>query len=134
MLAGKWTYRSYFNSTELVGNNADAALALIFGEGIFDLTETAEGKVTGTLDMGDASVLTLDGEAGADGSSFSLVGLGVPGTSTEGWRYDYRGHVGYVWPNAVDQVRSLLGIVIRVYEHGPHAPAGVTASFIAASH
>jgi hypothetical protein len=40
---------------------------------------------------------------------------------------------GYVWPNGVDQVPSLLGTVIRVNAHGPSSPAGYTASFIAVS-
>ena len=34
-LTGKWTYRSYHNDPALVGDNAQTALAQIFGEGVF---------------------------------------------------------------------------------------------------
>jgi len=60
-----------------------------------------------------------------------IVGMGRPGTDTEGWRYDYNGALAYEWPNAVKQVPAVVGTVIRVNAHGKGAPAGVTASFIA---
>jgi hypothetical protein len=132
MLSGKWTYRSYRNTSSLVGNDPQAALGLIFGEGVFDF-EAGEGdSFGGALGMGTGYALTLEGRAlPGDPPGFSIVGLGVPGTPTEGWRYDYHGVSGYEWPDGVDQVPSLLGIVIRVNAHGPQAPAGYTASFIA---
>lgn len=136
MLAGKWTYRSYHNSTALVGEDAAAALALIFGEGVFDLSEDDSGAVRGTLDMGSDYALAISGIAGcADGGDapqvFALIGRGIDGTPTAGWRYDYRGVPAYSWPDGVNQIPCLVGSVVRVHAHGPGAPAGVTASFVA---
>ena len=136
MLAGKWTYRSYHNSTALVGDDAAAALALIFGEGVFDFSEDGTGKVQGRLDMGGGYALAVSGTAGcADRDDappvFALIGLGIDGTPTAGWRYDYRGVPAYSWPDGVNQIPCLVGSVVRVYAHGPGAPAGVTASFVA---
>ncbi len=135
MLAGNWTYRSYRNSTDLVGEDASAALALIFGEGVFDLSEDEAGQVRGALGMGTGYALTISGtvDQGSGGAlpSFALIGLGIDGTATAGWRYDYRGTLAYAWPEAVNQIPCLVGTVIRVNAHGPGAPAGVTASFIA---
>jgi hypothetical protein len=133
MLAGKWTYRSYRNDPALVGDDAVAALATIFGEGVFDFEETGPHAFTGGLGMGAGYALTLTGEWHGDGdrAQFAIVGLGIDGTATAGWRYDYNGGWGYRWPDGIDQVPSLLGTVVRVNPHGPNAPAGVTASFVA---
>jgi hypothetical protein len=135
MLTGKWTYRSYRNTPALVGGDPQTALALMFGEGVFDFEAGDGDHVSGALGMGSGFALTLQGEIlPGDPPGFSLVGLGIVGTPTEGWRYDYRGVAGYAWPDAVDQVASLLGTVVRVNAHGPSAPAGFTASFIAVRH
>jgi hypothetical protein len=135
MLTGKWTYRSYRNTPALVGGDPQAALALIFGEGVFDF-EAGEGdRFGGALGMNSGYALTLKGEIlPGDPSGFSIVSLGIDGTPTEGWRYDYHGVVGHEWPDGVDQVPSLLGTVVRVNAHGPSSPAGYTASFIAMRH
>ena len=135
MLNGKWTYRSYDNTPTLVGDDPQAALALIFGEGVFDF-EAGEGdSFRGALGMGSGYALTLQGEIlPGDWTGFSIVGLGIDGTPTEGWRYDYHGVAGYEWPNGVDQVPSLVGTAVRVNAHGPSSPAGYTASFIAVRH
>lgn len=135
MLSGKWTYRSYRNDSHLVGNDAQAALALIFGEGVFDLNQTEDGRLSGALGLGTGYALGLTGETEGDGHEaplrFFLSGRGLAGTATAGWHYDYRGVLGYCWPEAKDQELSLLGTVLRVTAHGPNSPAGVTASFIA---
>lgn len=135
MVAGRWTYRSYRNESALIGSDADAALALIFGEGVFDLHDEDDTHFGGVLDMGEDYALTLQGTidpGSADGPiGFHIVGLGVDDTPTAGWRYDYRGVTSVAWPNAVAQIPCLLGTVIRVNPHGPGAPAGVTASFVA---
>jgi hypothetical protein len=136
MLSGKWTYRSFLNKSALVDGDPARALALIFGEGVFDLTQSGT-KLTGSLDMGSGYALTLSGEtspAPADGlEGFAMIGLGVDGTPTAGWRYDYHGTLAYTWPGGINQVPALVGTVIRVNAHGPTSPAGVTASFIAVS-
>ncbi len=136
MLSGHWTYRSYRNLTNLVGEDPQAALALSFGEGVFELHQSDDGRVEGGLGMATGYALRITGsvETTGDCLGFTLVGEGLDGTATAGWRYDYRGVVGYMWPDGVDQVPSLLGTVIRVKAHGPNAPAGYTASFIAVRH
>jgi len=135
MLKGKWTYRSFNNTMALIDDDAKAALALIFGEGVFDFEAVSPTRFTGGLGMGSGYALTLTGDVSpgseAIPTQFSIVGEGIAGTATEGWRYDYHGIVGYLWPNAVDQTTSLLGTVVRVNAHGAGAPAGYTASFIA---
>jgi hypothetical protein len=135
VLTGRWTYRSYINAPSLVGADPRAALALIFGEGVLDFEAGDGDRFRGALGMASGYALTLEGEIlPGDRTGFSIVGLGVDGTPTQGWRYDYRGVVGYEWPNGVEQVPSLLGTVVRVNAHGPSAPAGYTASFIAVRH
>jgi hypothetical protein len=132
VLSGKWTYRSYNNTPALVGGDPQAALALIFGEGVFDFEPGDGDRFSGALGLGSGYALKLEGEVlPGDPPGFSIVGLGLDGTPTEGWRYDYRGVAGYEWPNGVDQVASVLGTVVRVNAHGPSSPAGYTASFIA---
>jgi hypothetical protein len=39
-----------------------------------------------------------------------------------------------MWPAGVDQPATLLGTVLRAKPHGPNAPAGVTAGFVAVRH
>lgn len=136
MLSGHWTYRSYRNLAKLVGGDQQGALALIFGEGVFELHQSEDGRVEGGLGMeaGDALRITGSVRTNGNGMGCTLTGEGLDGTRTAGWRYDYRGVVGYMWPDAVDQVPSLLGTVVRVKAHGPNAPAGYTASFIAVRH
>lgn len=135
MLEGKWTYRSYHNTVALVGDDPAAALALIFGEGVFSFAADGAGRWTGTLDMGGGYVLTLTAtrvHGGERGDPiFSIIGLGVDGSPTAGWRYDYHGAIAYSWPDGIDQIPCLTGTVVRVVAHGPTSPAGVTASFIA---
>jgi len=128
VLAGKWTYRSYRNDPALVGDESARALAMILGEGVLDFDEEKDGRFTGGLGMRPGYALALTGTVEGDG--FAITGLGLDGTATAGWRYDYRGVPGPLWPDAVDQVPCLLGTLIRVNAHGPDSPAGYTASFI----
>src|SRR3954466_12685980 len=108
MLAGKWTYRSFRNEVKLVGDDSAAALALIFGEGVFDFDAESEGRFHGGLSMGPGYAMTLtgrmEGEASDESARFAIVGEGIAGTATRGWRYDYRGVFAYSWPDAVEQV------------------------------
>ena len=135
MLTGKWTYRSYDNTPTLVGDDPQAALALIVGEGVLDLEAGEDDRFRGALGMANGYALTLRGEIQPGTlSAFSIVALGIDGTPTAGWRYDYHGVAGYEWPTGVEQVPSLLGTVVRVNAHGPSSPAGYTASFIAVRH
>lgn len=134
MLTGRWTYRSFKNDPAPVGGDPAAALALLSGEGVFEFGETDGDRFGGGLGFGSGHALTLTGETirlGGGREEYVLVGLGLPGTPTEGWRYDYRCSLGHVWPEAADRAPPLLGTVLRVNAHGPDAPAGATASFIA---
>jgi hypothetical protein len=132
-LAGKWTYRSYLNNPELVGDDAQTALSLIFGEGVFTFETPTSRIILGTLDMGGGYVLDLEGavDPDCDGpSTIAIKGFGRDGTPTAGWEYDYHGWPGYMWPDGVDQVASIVGTIVRAKPHNGE-PAGVTASFIA---
>jgi hypothetical protein len=134
VLAGKWTYRAFRNDSQLVGDNAAAALALIFSEGVLDFDEAQDGRFRGALGMAPGYALVLSGEidvASGPPPRFRIDGNGIEGTPTEGWRYEYRGVFGYSWPEALDQVPSLVGTVMRAGAHGPLNPGGYTGSFIA---
>lgn len=123
-LAGTWAYRSYLNTADQP----------VFGAGLFTFQTPSATSLSGTFDMGDDLVLDLEGKiqpASGDGPlAVEINGLGRAGTGTDGWEYDYHGFLGYLWPNAVAQVQSLVGTVIRAKPHDDQ-PAGVTASFIA---
>ena len=136
ILDGMWTYRSFINRPALVGGDAQAALGLIFGEGIMSFLAQSPDNIRGGLAMGDNYAMTLTGREWRhdDEQAFALEGFGIDGTPTAGWRYDYRGTSAWTWPDGIRQVPCLVGSVIRVIEHGPTAPAGVTASFIAVQH
>lgn len=134
MLSGKWTYRSFHNNEALVAGDADQALKLIFGEGVFDLVADTYVKFRGGFHMGGGYDMTLDATLipveGDHPPRISIVGLGVDDTATAGWRYDYEGAFCKTWDNGVGQVDAFVGTVIRVNPHGS-APAGYVASFIA---
>ena len=55
---------------------------------------------------------------------------GWPGRPTEDYLYYYDGSLTEHWPNGVNQVPPVTGLVIRVKPHGS-TPAGLVASFIA---
>lgn len=134
MLSGKWTFRSYRNAFAPVGSDPAAALTLIWGEGIMDFDPIGPDSFRGGLGMADGLALTLNGivlRPGSGGEEYAVIGIGIEGTATAGWRYDYRCSRGHVWAEGVDQVPSLVGTVVRVNAHGPAAPAGETAAFIA---
>ncbi|SFI90244.1 hypothetical protein SAMN03159338_0262 [Sphingomonas sp. NFR04] len=135
MLEGKWTYRSYRNDSDFVGKDAATALAQIMDEGVLDLEMRSTDMFGGGLGLGQNHALSLEGKLlGGDPVQFSMIGIGIAGTPTAGWRYHYHGQLGFGWPSGVDQIPSLVGTVVRVVAHGDHAPAGVTASFIAVQH
>jgi hypothetical protein len=132
VLAGKWTYRSFHNRPALVGDNAQAALDLIFAEAVFTF-EVSGTSLKGAIDW-QGGGLDLKGQIQpANGKvplSVAIVGSGRPKSSTDGWEYDYRGSLAYQWPNGVNQVPALVGTVIRAKPHSGE-PAGYVASFIA---
>jgi hypothetical protein len=131
LLAGKWTYRSYVNTTSLVGDDKDKALAIIFGEGVYAFDPPNGGALTGALDMGGGYVLDLKGTVTQIAPlSVAISGYGRPATPTAGWECDYNASLAYQWPNGVNQAPALVGTMIRAKHHDGGA-AGVVASFIA---
>ncbi len=132
VLAGKWTYRSFHNRPALVGDNAQAALDLIFAEAVFTF-QVSGTTLQGTIDWPGGG-LDLQGRIqpanGRAPLSVAIVGSGRPNSETAGWEYDYRGNLAYQWPNGVKQIPALVGTVIRAKRHGD-SPAGYVASFIA---
>jgi len=131
-IAGTWVYRSYLDRPDvMVGNDAQTALSLLFGEGTMTL-RTTPGRVSGTFDMGGGYVLDLSGTVTTvNGRTFvHMKGPGRAGTPTAGWEYDYDGVLTERWPTGVNQIPAIVGTVLRAKPHGACCPAGVTASFI----
>jgi hypothetical protein len=136
-LAGVWTYRSYVNNPELVGQDANKALALIFGEGTITLTPRTDDLFQGVLDMGGGYFMDLYGErihaGGVNPEILIITGTGREGTSTANWVYQYKGYVVPTWAEGVNQVPAIVGTVIRTIPHNGGS-AGVTASFVIVKH
>jgi len=132
-LAGKWTYRSFINTADLVGGDPQKALNLIFGEGVFTFALSGD-MLTGDLDMGGGYVLDLKGTVQPATERAPLTvqisGAGRANTPTAGWEYDYHANLAYRWPNGVNQAAALVGDTIRAKVHDGGA-AGFVASFIA---
>lgn len=123
--AGKWIYRSFLNQPSMPE----------FGEGTFTFDDSPLGHLSGTLLMPvDSPTLQLNLRGNFQlGTPFAarFQGVGIEGTGTAGWIYDYIGYYIPDWPDGVDQVPAFVGSVIRTVAHGPQSPAGVVASFIA---
>lgn len=133
-LAGNWTYRSYFNNPALVGDDAQKALAMIFGEGQIRFSAADDRSCKAVLDFGGGAAMDLSGVVVA-GNAITpqvllITGTGREGTATAKWVYQYQGYVVPDWPQGVDQVPAILGTVVRTIPHGSGA-AGVVVSFIA---
>jgi hypothetical protein len=130
---GTWTSRSFINDPTEVGADADAALALIFGEGVMTIEKTEMGDFKGTLGFGGPDVLDLKGWT-AYGAPFTarFQGVGRSGTDVAGWVYDYFVYLVPNWPNGVDQTAAFVGSVVRTVAHSDgQAKPGFTASVVA---
>lgn len=132
-LEGSWTYRSLHNDPTPIAGDPQRAIALFFAEAEFRFKATSASTFTGVIDWGSGG-LDLSGTIGPSAagaaSIVSIVGLGRPGTQTDGWEYDYNACLAHTWPIGVGQVSALVGSVIRAKPHNG-AAAGYTASFIA---
>lgn len=124
-ISGSYVYRSLVNNKDVQTDFND----LEFGRGIMSLTQT-DAAVKGTFDMGPGYKMTIEGTVSSTGkySFLRMTGYGVPGTPTDKWIYDYFGMIDPVWPNAVAQIPTVTGSVIRTVDHGS-SKAGVTATF-----
>src|SRR5205085_7375482 len=103
---GVWTYRSFRNNPEEVGDltqpeNVEKLKKLLFGEGVMTVEDAPVGVFSGIIDFGGGYQLQLRGSAGY-GSPFTLrfQGVGLPG-GAEGWVYDYLGYLVPLWPNGI---------------------------------
>lgn len=132
-LNGKWTYRSFLNDPTPVGDDANKALALIFGEGALSITVTDDVTLRAVLDFGGGAAMDLYGTIVAGTAIHPevliITGAGREGTSTAKWVYQYQGSVVPNWPQGVKQVPAIVGTVVRTIPHGS-GPAGVVASFV----
>ncbi len=140
-LSGDWTYRSFKNIAEPVGDFNQ----IRFAETDLALTVGADGLLRGTLSFPAASAnsapaaeqgfMDLDGRvSGGDPMRVRFAGKGRAGTRSWNFEYAYDGIVSPAIPGAKEQRLVLVGTVMRVRERteGPSpAEAGITASFIA---
>ncbi len=132
-LVGTWTYRSFKNDPTSMAGNPQGMLSLFFAQAEFRFKAVNDVAFEGTIDWNGGG-LDLSGVLIPGGSqtpvAFSIVGMGRPGTGTDGWQYDYSGCLAYTWLNGIDQIPALVGTLVRVKPHDGE-PAGYTASFIA---
>ena len=154
-IAGKWTYRSYRNRSDIIvnadaeppvkalggiygqevetANSAVKALSLVFGEGIMTFDPPSGNSISGNLDMGGGYALDLKGtiqsSVGTGVFVLEIIGTGRAGTPTENWEYDYKAFTTPKWPNGINQIPAFVGTVIRAKPHGS-SPAGYVASFV----
>jgi hypothetical protein len=136
-LAGKWTYRSFYNDPVQVRQEPDDAaaakklLSLMFAEAVFTFQIPDDTTLKGAIDWNGGG-LDLSGKISSQGDALTvhIIGSGRPGTGTKDWEYDYHAALALQWPNGVNQVPAIVGTVLRAKPHGGN-PAGVTASFIA---
>lgn len=126
-LNGSWTYRSFINNPidSVSFDSLELAVA------IMKLEVKENDSITGILDMGEYGNLTMRGKITAHQSDilqFTLEGDGIPGTSTQGWIYNYFGYAVPKWSNGVDQVPACVGSLIRSVAHGT-SKAGAVYSY-----
>lgn len=128
-LSGRWVYRSLNNSPRRVGDNPAKALAMILSEGDMELEERSNKAVSGVIDMGADRQLEVHGRIAGSRKGLNceifLNGIGLPGTSTDGWRSAFRAYPAPRWPFGRDMRPTLVGSVLQTV---PHVGAGVCAS------
>lgn len=135
--AGNWTYRSFRNNPDPVGDvtqDPSKLVKLLFAEAEWVVHYTSGKTFRGELRFGPDDVMDLVGTTTLAKkwcpARVHIVGKGRAGTSTEHLFYDYEGSLVELWPNGINQRRAIVGSVIRVKPHD-NAPAGYVASFIA---
>jgi hypothetical protein len=123
--SGTYVYRSLINNKSVQSDFND----LEFGRGTMHLIQTGS-NIKGTFIMGPGYEMTMEGTVSAvnNYSFLRMTGYGIPDTATDKWVYDYFGMIDPIWPDAVAQIPTITGTVIRTVDHGG-AKAGVTATF-----
>ncbi|MFJ7106763.1 PvdJ/PvdD/PvdP-like protein [Pseudomonas sp. NPDC098740] len=134
ILNGVWIYRSFLNSADMVGDFRK--LAVWEAELSFGLAD--DGRLYGFLGerpeeaIGNEPYLTIDGRVQeGDPSRVSWRAKGKPGSTFEGWIYDYVGYLSPEWADATRPRAVISGTVTRTVAHGNNAPAGAVFSFYA---
>ncbi|HEX6375807.1 MAG TPA: hypothetical protein VFZ91_08795 [Allosphingosinicella sp.] len=132
-LKGEWTYRSFVNDPDSVGDDPQAALNLIFGEGELTIAAADRGGFRAALSFGGKAVMDLVGSftpAGRGGpATVAARGTGRRGSGIEDYVYDYIFFAVPPWQDGVDQRQALVGTVMRAADHGT-AKKGYVASTI----
>jgi hypothetical protein len=120
-LSGRWVYRSFHNVSDPAEDFGKLRLAL----GTMEVPEFTGHEFAGTLVNANWQ-LSLAGKV--EGGRVTMRATqGSPNTA--GWIYDYVGWLAPRWPNAIDQVPTIVGSVLRVVDHGT-SKGGATYSFI----
>ena len=132
-LKGDWTYRSFVNEPKPVGNEPQAALGLIFGEGALTISQADTKGFKAALSFGGKAVMDLVGSfkpgAGGGPAVIAARGTGRKGSGIEDFVYDYIFYSVLPWPGGVGQRDALVGTVMRAADHGG-AKKGYVASAI----
>jgi hypothetical protein len=138
VLAGKWTYRSLLNNTD-VNKDFDS---LEFAAATINLKMEGKDGLSGQILWAIDSPPTIFNGLNLKGNyyyndttlCYSLVGIGDSALGTAGWQYDYQGYLVPKWPEGVNQATVLVGSIVRVKKHScdPNgqncSPAGVVAT------
>ncbi|URJ43645.1 hypothetical protein MF628_003278 [Paenibacillus polymyxa] len=133
-LAGVWTYRSFLNVPEEVGDFNK----IKFGEGelVFEMKSepgTIRGQLAFRSEKPDPKDARLFIHGSIEKSNLRFQGTGVNKTDAEGWVYDYNGEIIPNWIDGTEKKTIVTGTVIRSVPHDGK-PAGVVGSFIAVKH
>lgn len=133
-LKGEWTYRSFVNEPKPVGNDAQAALGLIFGEGALTVTQADTSGFRAALSFGGKAVMDLVGSfrpaAGGAPAVIAARGTGRKGSGIENFVYDYIFYTIAPWPGGIGQRQAMVGTVMRAADHGS-AKKGAVVSAVA---
>lgn len=125
---GTWTYRSFHNNPAPVDDFNDIRL----WQADLKLEPDGPGLVKGRIESGGYA-LNIRGSVSMDNGTpcIKLRAVGLAGTSTDGWVYDYAGVLATGWPDGDGQRPAIVGTVIRTVPHAPSRPAGASYSFVA---
>src|SRR2546421_2635398 len=106
VLSGNWTYRSFINNPDPIGDDANKALELIFGEGQLRFTYASGRNFKAVLDFGGGAAMDLFGTiidgGGVNPQVLLITGTGREDTSTAKWVYQYQGYVVPDWAEGVN--------------------------------
>jgi hypothetical protein len=132
-LKGEWTYRSFVNEPAPVAGDAQAALGLIFGEGLLTVSAADSKGFRAALSFGGKAAMDLVGSfrpaAGGAPAVIAARGTGRKGSGIEDFVYDYIFYPVAAWPGGVGQRDAMVGTVMRAADHGG-AKKGVVVSAI----